>query len=153
MGLFEPIDIASSALEAERARMTIIANNLANVDSTRAADGSLRPYVRKLAIFKTGAKGITGSNKFGVTLADIVESSEEFRRVWDPYHPDSVTADDVKRNPELFKESDIGFILYPNVNMPSEMVDMTEASRIYQANISVVGITRAVVRSTLELLA
>ncbi|HHN46742.1 MAG TPA: hypothetical protein ENN09_04800, partial [Planctomycetes bacterium] len=107
---------------------------------------------RKLAVFRTGAPDITGSRGFGVTLAEVVESAEEYRRVWDPYHPDAVSAEDVKRRPETFRESDIGFVLYPNVNMPTEMVDMTEASRIYQANIAVVGLTRAMIRSTLELL-
>lgn len=133
--------------------MTVIANNLANVDTTRGPDGTLAPYVRKVSVFKNGAKDITGSETFGVTLAEVLESQEEFRRVWDPYHPDAVTADDVKKAPGIFREEDIGFVVYPNVNLPIEMVDMTEASRIYQANISVVAVTRAMIRSTLEILA
>ncbi|MBN1809632.1 MAG: flagellar basal body rod protein FlgC [Planctomycetes bacterium] len=153
MGLFTPIDIAASALRAERLRMNVIANNLANLETTRGPDGRLMPYVRKLSVFRAGASDITGNSRFGVTLAEVMESGEQFRRVWDPYHPDAVKAEDVERAPEMFKESDIGFVLYPNVDMPTEIVDMTEATRIYQANISVVGLTRAMVRSSLEILA
>lgn len=151
MGLFGTVDVAASALQAERLRMTLIANNLANAETTRDADGILRAYRRKIPVFSLGAPELTGDRRFGVTLADIVESGAALRRVWDPDHPDAVTPDDLRTNPELTSD-DIGFVLYPNVDLPTEMVDMIEASRVYQANIQVVAITRAMVRSALELL-
>ena len=152
MGLMSTVDIAASALEAERLRMTLVANNLANAETTRDANGILRPFRRKIAIFRQGNPRLTGSDRFGVQLAEVAESRAALRRVFDPDHPDAVTPEDLRANPELTPD-DIGFVIYPNVQVPTEMVDMIEASRVYQANVQVVAVTRSMARSLLELLA
>lgn len=151
MGLLASIDIAASALEAERLRMVLLANNLANAESTRDAAGVLRPYRRRIPVFQQGSLRLTGDARFGVTLAEVLESAAPPRRVWDPEHPDAVRPQDVAANRELTAE-DLGFVLYPNVNVATEMVDMVEASRAYQANVQAVALARAMIRSALELL-
>lgn len=152
MGLMSTVDIAASALEAERLRMTLVANNLANAETTRDSSGVIRPYRRRMALFRQGNPALTGSEQFGVQLAEVAESRAAFRRVFDPDHPDAVTIEDLRANPELTPD-DVGFVIYPNVQVPTEMVDMVEASRVYQANVQVVAVSRSMARSLLELLA
>ncbi len=150
--MFEAFDISASALKAQRLRMTVISNNLANANTTRAADGSLRPYRRKQVIFSQGAAGITGDPEMGVSFAGVLEDATPFRRVYRPGHPDAITAEMVDARNELTIE-DVGYVMMPNVRMPIEMVDMMEAHRAYEANVTAMTVSKALGQALLELLA
>lgn len=126
MGLFTSFDIAGSGMSAQRLRSDIISQNIANVTSTRSQNGG--PYRRKTVVFveKNGnafgkillqARGITGS---GVKVTSIVEDHDaQMNMVYDPSHPDA---------------DENGYVTYPNVNIVTEMTNMIDASRAYEAN-------------------
>lgn len=126
MGLFTSFDIAGSGMSAQRLRSDIISQNIANVTSTRSQNGE--PYRRKTVVFaeKNGnafgkillqARGVTGS---GVKVTSIVEDHDtEMNMVYDPAHPDA---------------DENGYVTYPNVNIVTEMTNMIDSSRAYEAN-------------------
>ncbi len=149
--MFHSFDTSASALSAERSRMNIIANNLANVHSTRDKDNNLNPYVRKVTTFLQGAPSFTGSITEGVSISEPQDCEDDFRFVHDPEHPDAITAEDVMRRPEWKGRE--GYIPYPNVNAVKEMVDMIEANRAYEANIQVMQATRGLIQGSLQILA
>lgn len=133
MGMFTGIDASASGLTAERLRMDVIANNLANANTTRTAEGT--PYKRRYVVFeprKTDKKdfqtmfqniyGKTNKNTgTGVRAIAILEDKTEGPLVYDPGHPDADAE---------------GYVMRPNVNAVQEMVDMITASRSYEANVS-----------------
>ena len=133
------MDISGSALSAERRRMALIANNIANVNTTRGANGE--PYKRKYAVFKTlldneiGAQDLLSEK--GVKIDRIVTDNSPFLNVYDPNHPDA---------------DEKGFVEYPNVNIVEEMVDLVAASRAYEANIAVIKATKGLMMKALEIL-
>jgi len=136
--MFGAIDISTSALTAHRIRMNTIANNIANVSTTRAgvdADGNVVPYRRRHAVFAE-ARGRDGEPR-GVKVVGVFEDMTEFRRVYDPDHPDAVD----------------GYVRMPNVDMITEMVDALEAVRAYEANVTVMNTTKQMVADSLRLLA
>jgi flagellar basal-body rod protein FlgC len=150
MGLFDAIDIAGSGLSAERLRMDVTAENLANAQTTRGADG--QPYRRKEVVlqqvgggaFQTALIGAMGGGArtqadppAGVRVAGIVEDQTPTRQVYDPGHPDA---------------SPQGYVELPNVNTVTEMVDLITASRAYEANVTVMQTSKAMFTKTLELL-
>lgn len=113
--------IALSALRAERIRMDVIANNIANADTTRTPEGGA--FRRQLAIFrgneiKSGALG----EQVGVRVKRIVRDNSPLRKVYDPAHPDA--------GPD-------GYVEYPNVQMAVEMANLVSAQRAYEANVAV----------------
>ena len=151
-GLFGAIRISASGLRGQRTKMDVVARNLANAETTRTADGT--PYRRQRAIFEQvlGDKlkrhavnmGYAVENRLarthpahlgesertvaqtggGVTSeVSVAADSSEFRVVYDPGHPDA---------------DEQGYVLMPNVNPITEMVDMITASRAYEANVSAV---------------
>jgi len=136
------MDISGSALSAERRRIALIANNIANVNTTRGEGGE--PYKRKYAIFKTlldnemGGAGSTNTmNEIGVKIDKIMTDNSPFLRVYDPEHPDA---------------NEEGFVQFPNVNIVEEMVDLVAASRAYEANVAVIKATRGLMMKALEIL-
>ncbi len=131
------MDISASGLSAEKARMDIISNNLANANTTRGTDG--KPYSRKMIIFsELLADKLSGGMKMGqgVKVDAIIESDTPFKRIYDPSHPD---AD---------KE---GFVEYPNVDPIKEMVDMITSTRAYEANISAYNAAKMMANKALEM--
>jgi flagellar basal-body rod protein FlgC len=119
--LFAATAISGSGMSAERFRMEVIANNLANANSTRSANGG--PFRRQDVVF---AEVLGGEMKpgglpdlRGVRVAGVVEDQSPLNRVYQPGHPDA--------DPE-------GFVLMPNVQLPFEMVNLITASRAYEAN-------------------
>jgi flagellar basal-body rod protein FlgC len=130
-GLFRAINSNASGLTAERLRMDVISNNIANVNTTRTAEGT--PFKRKNVVFEP--KGFNGVEfnipivrkppqeqaGTGVRVVDIVEDDSPNRLVYDPHHPDA---------------DEKGYVHYPNVNIVTEMVDLITASRSYEANVS-----------------
>ena len=135
--MFSGMDISASGLSAEKARMDIISNNLANANTTRGADG--KPYSRKMIIFsELLADKLSGGTKMGqgVKVDAIVESDTPFKRIYDPSHPDA--------------DKD-GFVEYPNVDPIKEMVDMITSTRAYEANISAYNAAKMMANKALEM--
>ena len=152
-GLFGAIRISASGLRGQRTKMDVVARNLANAETTRTADGT--PYRRQRAIFQQvlGDKLNNHDMRMGRPVRDnrlatthkahmdavptkrdvapggvgsevgVAPDASEFRVVYDPGHPDADAE---------------GYLLLPNVNPITEMVDMITASRAYEANISAV---------------
>ena len=145
MGLFDAIDIAASGLTAERLRMDVTAENLANAQSTRGAGGG--PYRRKVVVLQEaagfgaalkGAMGVGSSGQAGgVNVAGIAQDPAPNRRVYDPGHPDA--------------DGD-GYVSMPNVNPVSEMVDLISASRAYEANVTAMQTAKQSFNKILEML-
>lgn len=141
-------EVSASGLEAQRIRMNVIANNIANAQSTRTEDGG--PYRRRAVLFE--AVGGTQS-KFtrmlkeaelervvggGVQVTKIIEDHgpEAFLEVFDPGHPDA----DSK-----------GIVRKPNIRMADEMVNLIDASRAYEANVTALNTTKQINAKTLEI--
>ena len=128
------LDVSASALSAERTRITTIAQNMANANTTRDAWGRPNPYRRKEVVF---AAGRTDRGAPGVRVIDIRKDRRPFRKEWDPSHPDAVG----------------GYVRYPAVNVIEEMVDMIMASRAYEANVTAIELTKSMAASSLRILA
>ena len=126
---FGPIDIAISGIQAQSKQMEIISSNVANSRTTDAGNGE--PYRRLEALFK--AEDEIG----GVKLDDIISDTSDFLRVLDPGNP---------------MADEDGYVSMPNVNLPVEMMNLTIASRMYQANTAVLKRYQQMVETTLELL-
>lgn len=150
MKLTNGFDISSSALTAQRLRMDVIASNLAHADTTRGklVDGKWVPYQRKMVSIEakpgsfsealagamgTGAGSRTGE---GVRVRQIIEDTSPFKQVYDPTHPDA---------------DENGFVLMPNVDPLKEMVDMMTATRSYEANVTALNASKAMITKALEI--
>lgn len=163
MQIFDTLDISSSGLSAQRRKMTAIASNIANVDTTRTDEGG--PYKRrrvvmleapKLSKFSTmletsksrlrqtsdrhllegdprPGEFFTGS---GVLSQEVREEAIKPRMVFDPNHPDA---------------REDGYVMYPDINAITEMVDMIAASRAYEANITVMNAAKDMVNRSLDI--
>jgi len=145
MGMFDALNVSATGLTAERLRMDVTAENLANAQTTRGADG--QPYRRKevvLAEVQSGgfgsqlAKAIgAGSQPGGVEVAGITQDQTPGKLVYDPGHPDA----DAK-----------GYVRMPNVDTVAEMVDLISASRAYEANVTAMNSAKQMFSKTLDLL-
>lgn len=123
---------AASALRAQQSRMRVIAENIANAESTAATAGG-QPYRRQTPVFQ--AREIDGAT--GVVLAEVRPDMSDFRSEYDPSHPAA--------NAE-------GYVTRPNVDTLIEAMDMREAQRAYEANLNVIETARAMEMRTLDLL-
>lgn len=130
MSMFSAFNVCASGMTAQRLRMDIISENVANAQTTRTKDGT--PYVRKLVTFQARGedrysdfhKVLRGASTAyvgqGVKVTGIYEDKEsEMKMVFDPSHPDA---------------DENGYVTYPNVNIISEMTNLIDASRAYEAN-------------------
>jgi flagellar basal-body rod protein FlgC len=124
----DTFDVSASGLAAQRARLDLIAGNIANVETTRTSEGG--PYRRRQVVF--AARGEAG----GVEVMGTVVDPREPRRVYQPGHPDA--------DPE-------GFVAYPNVNIVEEMVDLVSATRSYEANAAAFNAAKGMAQRALEL--
>ncbi len=139
MNLLSSIDVTSGALHAQKLRLDLVAQNIANAQTTRGPDGL--PYQRKIVSFEAelrrqssdqpGAPGISG-----VRVGRISSDRTPGQRIFDPQHPHADRA---------------GYVQMPNVNMAFEMVDLMTASRAYEANLSVIKNARQMVMKALEI--
>jgi len=133
MSFLRSIDISGSALTAERLRMDVIASNVANAETTRTRRGG--PYRRQQVTFTPlDDKNEPGIGVGGVRVSSITESQEPPRIVHDPAHPDA----DANGN-----------VAFPNVELPTEMVDLLAASRAYEANVTVLNAAKAMAQRAL----
>ena len=124
--------VAASALKAQQSRMRVIAENIANAESTaRTAGGT--PYRRQIPVFE--ARRIDGA--MGVELAEVRPDQRDFRMDYDPSHPAA--------NAE-------GYVMRPNVDTLIEAMDMREAQRAYEANLNVIETARSMESRTLDIL-
>lgn len=136
------LDISASGLAAQRTRMTAIAGNIANANTTRDAHGRNIPYKRLEVLFAPGAPG--SEEDPGVHVTDVQEDSRPYRWIYDPNHPDSIQDPSHKWN---------GYVLMPRINIVEEMVDMMLASRAYEANLSAMEVTRMMNAAVLRIIA
>lgn len=136
MSIPQIFDIASTGMAAQRLRVQLIAANIANSETTRTKEGG--PYRRRDAVFETQDLAFSGAlAQAGVRVAAIRTSQEPFLTRFEPGHPDA--------DPN-------GVVRYPNVNPVEEMVNLTEASRAFEANIAVVRAAKAMASAALEIL-
>ncbi len=127
---FGTLNIAISGMRAGSKRMEVISSNVANARSTD--DGNGEPYRRLEALFKTDGDGLGG-----VTLDKVAEDMSDFQRLLKPGHPNADAQ---------------GYVTMPNVHIPVEMMNLTIATRAYQANVAVLKRYQQMVDTTLELL-
>lgn len=146
MALFSQFNICASGMTAQRLRTDVISQNIANVNTTRTADGT--PYVRKevvftekgvcnnsfSSVFEAAKSGVAGN---GVKVTSIQEdTSTEMTKVYDPSHPDA---------------DENGYVTYPNVNIIQEMTDMIDATRSYEANVTAFNAGKSMASKGLEI--
>lgn len=145
MGMFDSFDINATGLTAERYRMDIISENVANANTTRTKDGG--PYVRKVVTFEQRGDQTPFSHVLnkardhytgkGVRVAAVGEDHvHEMNMVYDPSHPDA---------------DENGYVTYPNVNIVTEMTNLIDASRAYEANATAFGASKSIAMKGLEL--
>jgi flagellar basal-body rod protein FlgC len=138
MSTFDAIkSIAASGMFAQRLRVQLAASNIANVETTRTPDGG--PYRKKEAVFQVISLGqdADGTPVTGVAVAGVQASTDPFLSKYDPNHPDADAN---------------GIVQYPNVNPVEEMVNLTESSRSFEANVAVVRAVRTMELSAQDLL-
>ncbi|KZE53126.1 flagellar basal-body rod protein FlgC [Brevibacillus parabrevis] len=151
MSLFQGINTSASALTANRLRLDTIASNIANAETTRATfvDGKWQPYRRKMiemspranesfdSFLQAAVGTVSGrGGEQGVRVTAIQEDNTPFKRVYDPSHPDA--------------DQD-GYVFMPNVDPMKEMVDLISASRSYEANVTALNATKAMMLKALEI--
>jgi flagellar basal-body rod protein FlgC len=134
--LFGSLGISGSGMTAERMRMDVIAENLANADTTRTENGT--PFKRKEVVLQAGG----GSSNFadvlgGVQVAGVVDDPSPPRRVYEPGHPDADAQ---------------GFVTLPNVNPVTEMTDLITASRGYEADVQAMNSAKQMFSKALDVL-
>jgi flagellar basal-body rod protein FlgC len=138
MNIIPGIDVTSSALEAEKTRLEVIGENIANAQTTRGPGGL--PYQRKVVSFEAALQqvypGEGASQATGVRVASISTDRTPGDAIYNPSHPDADAN---------------GMVHMPNVNLAHEMVDLITASRSYDANLSVVRMARQMAQRALQI--
>ena len=147
MSMFGGMEISGSALTAQRLRMNVTAENIANAETTKGADGN--PYRRKEVTLQSvgqagtfgsqlsRAMGTSGVAPGGVQATAITEDQTNGKLVYDPSHPDA---------------DDEGYVRMPNVDTVTEMVDLIDAQRAYEANVTAMSASKQMFAKTLEIL-
>lgn len=145
MGIFTGMNVAATGLTAQQLRLDTIAENMANSNTTRTKDGT--PYRRKMVVM--AAQGsLSGFDRIlfnklntyqpsGVKIAGIVQDPSDYKLAYDPDHPDA---------------DENGYVEYPNVDIFTEMTNMIDASRAYEANITSLNASKAMISKGLSLL-
>jgi flagellar basal-body rod protein FlgC len=136
--LFGALGISASGMAAERLRMDVTSNNLANADSTKGANG--QPYQRQEVVLQAGGQSfsdVLGNAQAGVQVQAIVADPSPGRRVYDPSHPDADAQ---------------GYVTLPNVNTVTEMTDLITESRSYEANVQAMNTAKQLYLKTLDVL-
>jgi len=143
MAFLRSLDISASALTAQRLRMDVVSQNVANISTTRDVDGE--PYRRRYVIFQQRENAdfsqrlndsIAGTAGSGVRVTEILEDPSEFKLDYNPSHPDA---------------DEYGYVRMPNVDLATEMVDMMSATRSYEANLTVLNSTKTMAMGALDI--
>lgn len=158
MSIFRAIDTSASGLTAQRLRLDLIANNIANINTTRTgrttSAGNEIPYQRQMALFipRPSETSFTAlfSKKFeehstgnGVQVSSVAQDQSPFRLEYNPDSPDAVKT----AEPGI----PTGYVRQPNVNIITEMVDMISASRAYEANVTALNASKSMALKALEI--
>ncbi|HBP63761.1 MAG TPA: flagellar basal body rod protein FlgC [Desulfosporosinus sp.] len=159
MSLFGAMDISATGLTAQRLRMDLISNNVANINTTRTGEltpaGNPIPYSRQVASFvprpsETPFARVLGETLGGQSLGNGVQVGSINRDIQEPfkleYNPSSPDAAKVAE-PDL----PVGYVRQPNVNIVTEMVDMMSASRAYEANVTALNVSKSMANKALEI--
>ncbi|UOF89352.1 flagellar basal body rod protein FlgC [Fodinisporobacter ferrooxydans] len=149
MSLFQGIDISASGLTAQRLRMDVIANNIANANTTRTPGGT-GPYRREVVELSQKPASAFGAmlnqslnpTGDGVQVTKIAQDQSPFKLVYDPGNPDAV------KDP---KSPMYGYVRMPNVNIVTEMVDLISASRSYEADITALNASKSIDMKALQI--
>jgi flagellar basal-body rod protein FlgC len=137
------MNVSATGLTAQRLRMDIISQNIANVNTTKTKDGG--PYRRKVLVFEEQKKNnfssmlndsIDNYKASGVKVSRIVEDTKPLKKVYDPSHPEA---------------GEDGYVLMPNVNTIEEMVNMISANRSYEANVTAMNAAKSMAMKSLEI--
>jgi flagellar basal-body rod protein FlgC len=136
--MFSSLDISTSALVAQRARLNAISSNIANISTTRNERGEPEPYTPRYVTFETDTSIKSPGGGAGVKIGSVEYSTAPPAMKYEPGHPDA--------DPR-------GFVRYPGVNMTEEFVDAVEATRSYEANVGVIEISKNMVEQTLRIVA
>ena len=142
MDLIGLLQVSASGLSAQQLRMEVVSANLANAHTTRSAEGG--PYIRKEPVLRSvpvPTSGAQFADKLRnhlqqVIVQDVQDDASGPRRIHDPGHPDADAN---------------GYVLMPNVDVMREMVDLVNATRSYEANVSALSATRAMLIKALEI--
>ncbi len=141
MDILTALKISGSGLKAERARLNVTAMNLANANTTRTIEGG--PYRAKSVVFQARPLDsfaetlrATSDKLRTVEVAEVVEDNKEFKAVYDPSHPDA---------------DENGVVLFPNVDVPEQMVDMISARRGYEANVTAIEAVKSMAIKALDI--
>ncbi len=144
MELLKAFQISASGMSVERTRIEIVSANIANAHSTRSADG-VGPYQRRQPVVEASAfdkvyegnfSSIGGQDVSVPQVMDVVTDETPGPRVYDPGHPDA---------------DEQGFVAMPNVSVVSEMVELMNASRAYEANMNAIDATKDMAMKALEI--
>lgn len=143
-GFFSAFAISASGLTAERLRLDLISNNIANMNTTgRPNDPNNPPYRRRIPLFaqilKQEEVADVSQPQFsgaGVRVTKVLEDNNPPRLVYDPSHPDA---------------DEKGYVAYPNINIVNEMVNMITASRAYEANVTALNAAKDIALKALEI--
>ncbi len=150
MGMFSSINIAATGLSAQRLRLDVISNNIANVSTTRNSNGD-GPFRRDRVVMSpinlrnvwnspVYPHGLDTGMGMGVKVSKIEKDERPLPLMYDPTHPDAIQVGPKK-----------GYVEMPNVNIVEEMTDMISASRSYEANVQIVNGSRQMFLKTLEI--
>ena len=142
MSFFDSMNIVGSALTAERLRMDVSLQNIANANTTRTKTGE--PYRRKQVVFQERAmsfKDVLSTEQHrmqggGVRVTRVVESDRDFVPVYDPSHPDA---------------NEEGYVMMPNVDTTEERIDLMAASNAYEANLTALSVVKSLALKALEI--
>lgn len=168
MAIFDSMKINTSALNLQRTKLDVISSNIANINTTRTEDGG--PYLSKSVTFEEsmkdatsfsvdpsgrtgtgnlmtltnkghqlaslGARSASGRKSFGVRTTGIVENEENLKIQYNPSHPDA---------------DEEGYVTYPNVDMADEMIDLMNTLRSYEANVTAMDASKAMLKKALEI--
>jgi flagellar basal-body rod protein FlgC len=145
MDLFKIFSLSGSGMAAQRSRMTVVAGNMANSETTRTPEGG--PYRRRDIIFQSAPADGEFSSELdklseranepqGVEVVGVKQSSRPPRKLFDPHHPDA---------------DGEGYVALPNINAMEEMVDMMSAVRSYEANLATYNTTKSLIRKILDI--
>jgi len=135
--MFEALDISTTGLMAQRQWMNTIAGNIANVNTTRDADGGT--YQRRFVVFNADTSQSEAETRGIPVQFEVNIDQSPPRQVYDPGHPDA--------------DKETGMVSYPSFDIVTEFVNAISASRAYEANISAIEMSKAMLNRTLEILA
>lgn len=138
MAFLKSLDISASALTAQRMRMDVISQNIANATTTRTATGEA--YRRRVVVMgeksASFASALGQATGEGVVVSQIVEDASAFEYKYDPDHPDA---------------NEQGYVAMPNVDEVAEIIDLMSATRSYEANVTVLNATKSMAMKALEI--